>query len=184
MPGLLARLPYLADLGVDAIWITPWYRSPMADGGYDVADYRAIDPLFGTLEDAQAVIDAAPTPWASGSSWTSSRTTPPTSTRWFQAALAAPGAASAGARRYLFRDGRGPGGDEPPNNWRSMFGGPAWTRVTDDGTPGQWYLHLFAPQQPDLNWAHPAVAADFDDDAPVLVRPAASTGSASTSPSA
>jgi alpha-glucosidase len=134
----------------------------MADGGYDVADYRAIDPLFGTLEDAQAVIDRAhdlglrvivdiiP-------NHTSDRHT------WFQAALAR-GRGSAARRRYLFRDGRGPGGDLPPNDWGSVFGGPAWTRVAEpDGTPGQWYCHLFAPQQPDLDWTDPSVHADFDE---------------------
>jgi alpha-glucosidase len=153
--GIRSRLPYLRDLGVDAIWITPWYRSPMADGGYDVADYRDIDPLFGTLADAEALIrethehgmrllvDIVP-------NHTSDRHA------WFQAALAAePG--SPERARYHFRDGQGP--DQPPNNWRSVFGGPAWSRVPD----GQWYLHLFAPQQPDLNWTQPDVRAEFAD---------------------
>ncbi len=161
LPGLRARLPYVAGLGVDAIWITPWYPSPMADGGYDVADYRAIDPLFGTLDDAQTVLDDA-----HGLGLRVLVDIVPNHTssehRWFQAALrASPGSVERG--RYHFRDGRGPGGDEPPNDWRSAFGGPAWTRVTEtDGAPGQWYLHLFAPEQPDLNWASPEIRADFE----------------------
>jgi len=155
--GIRARLPYLARLGVDAIWINPWYPSPMADGGYDVADYRDIDPALGTLAGADALIaeahqhglrvilDIVPNHTSSAHPW-------------FQAALAAaPG--SADRERYLFRAGRGPAGDLPPNNWRSVFGGPAWTRVPD----GQWYLHLFAVGQPDLNWAEPAVRAEFED---------------------
>jgi alpha-glucosidase len=154
--GLQARLPYLHELGIDAIWITPWYCSPMADGGYDVADYRDIDPLFGTLADAEGligachergirvIVDLVP-------NHTSDRH------RWFEAALAAePG--SPERARYWFRPGRGRGGERPPNNWQSRFGGPAWTRVPD----GEWYLHLFAPEQPDLNWANPAVADEFD----------------------
>jgi alpha-glucosidase len=152
IPGIRSRLPYLRDLGVDAVWITPWYRSPMADGGYDVEDYRDIDPLFGTLADAEAliedahrhdlrvIVDLVP-------NHTSDRHP------WFQEALAAPPARD----RYIFRKGRGPG--EPPNDWRSVFGGPAWTQVPD----GEWYLHLFAAEQPDLNWRHPEVRAEFED---------------------
>ncbi len=159
--GIRRRLPYLRDLGVDAIWITPWYVSPMADGGYDVANYRAIDPAFGTLDDAdgllvdahalgiRVIIDIVP-------NHTSDRHT------WFREALAsAPG--SAARARYHFVDGRGPSGDEPPNNWPSVFGGPAWGRVTEhDGRPGQWYLHVFAPEQPDLNWDNAEVRAEFE----------------------
>jgi len=154
--GIRARLPYLARLGVDAIWVTPWYPSPMVDGGYDVADYRDIDPALGSLPEADGLIadahrhgirvllDIVPNHTSSAH-------------QWFQAALAAaPGAAA--RDRYLFRDGCGTGGELPPNNWRSAFGGPAWTRVPD----GQWYLHLFAAGQPDLNWAEPAVRADFE----------------------
>ncbi|MEW5990569.1 MAG: alpha-amylase family glycosyl hydrolase [Chloroflexota bacterium] len=159
--GIRARLPYLRDLGVDAIWVTPWYPSPMADGGYDVADYRAIDPRFGTLGDADALvreahelglrvlIDIVP-------NHTSDQHP------WFKAALAG-GPGSAARARYVFAGGRGPGGDEPPNNWPSVFGGPAWVRVTEpDGRPGQWYLHVFAPEQPDLNWANPEVREEFE----------------------
>jgi alpha-glucosidase len=151
LPGLRARLPYLAELGVDGIWITPWYRSPMADGGYDVADYTDIDPLFGTLEDARAVVEEA---HELGLKVIVDFVANHTSSEhaWFQQALAAaPG--SPERARYHFRDGRGEGGSQPPNDWISAFGGPAWTRITQpDGTPGQWYLHLFAPAQPDLNW--------------------------------
>ncbi len=159
--GMRSRLPYLRDLGVDAVWVNPWFTSPMADGGYDIADYREIDPLFGTLADADAFIaeahdhglrvllDIVP-------NHTSDRH------RWFRAALAA-GPGSPERLRYLFREGRGTGGNEPPTDWESVFGGPAWTRVTEpDGSPGQWYLHLFAPEQPDLDWSHPEVRAEFE----------------------
>jgi alpha-glucosidase len=159
--GLRARLAYLARLGVDALWITPWYPSPMADGGYDVADFRDIDPLFGTLDEAQALVSEA---HARGIRILVDIVPNHTSAAhpWFGAALAgAPG--SAARARYIFRDGLGPDGSEPPNNWISAFGGPAWSRVAQpDGTPGQWYLHLFAPEQPDLDWTNPEVAADFE----------------------
>ena len=161
LAGARARLPYLAALGIDAIWFTPWYPSPKSDAGYDVADYRSIDPAFGTLADADAliaeghahgiktIIDIVPNHCSDQHPW-------------FQAALAAaPG--SAERARFWFRPGRGPGGELPPNNWRSIFGGPAWTRVSaPDGTPGEWYLHLFAPEQPDFNWANPEVRAEFE----------------------
>lgn len=154
--GIRSRLPYLRDLGVDAVWLSPWYPSPLNDGGYDVADYRDIDPRFGTLADAEAfiaeahehgirvLIDIVP-------NHTSSEH------EWFRAALAAaPG--SHERARYVFREGRGPDGSEPPNNWTAVFGGPAWRRVDD----GQWYLHLFDPTQPDLNWEHEEVREEFD----------------------
>ncbi|MBI0383679.1 alpha-glucosidase, partial [Streptomyces albiflaviniger] len=155
------RLPDLAGLGVDAVWLTPFYASPQADGGYDVADYRAVDPLFGTLGDAddlvrtahelglKVIVDVVPNH--------SSDQHP-----WFREALAdRPGGAA--RARYHFRPGRGAHGELPPNDWESVFGGPAWTRTTDpDGTPGEWYLHLFAPQQPDLNWDSAEVRAEFD----------------------
>ena len=160
--GIISKLPYLADLGVDAVWISPWYPSPLLDGGYDVADYRDISPRFGTLADADELlatahrlglrvfIDLVP----NHSSWDHPL---------FQAALAAaPG--SPERELYYFRDGRGENGDLPPNNWGSMFGGPAWSRTTNpDGTPGQWYLHMFDVSQPDWNWDNPAVPALFDD---------------------
>jgi alpha-glucosidase len=159
--GMRSRLPYLRDLGVDAVWVNPWFTSPMVDGGYDVADYRDIDPLFGSLADAEGfmadahdhgirvLLDIVP-------NHTSDRHP------WFQAALsAAPG--SRERDRYVFRDGKGRGGSRPPTDWPSVFGGPAWTRVTEPGgRPGQWYLHLFAPEQPDLDWTAPEVAAEFE----------------------
>ncbi len=157
LAGIRSRLPYLRDLGVDAVWITPFYPSPMADGGYDVADYRDIEPVFGTLADADSLIGEAHdiglrvivdiVPNHSSDHHV-----------WFQAALAA-GPGSPERARYLFRDGRGADGSQPPNDWQSTFGGPAWTRVPD----GQWYLHLFAPEQPDFDWENPEVVAEFED---------------------
>ena len=159
--GIRARLPYVVGLGVDAIWINPWYPSPMADAGYDVADYRDIEPVFGTLAEAEALIREA---HDSGLRVLLDIVPNHTSDQhpWFRAALA-DGPGSPMRDRYVFRDGRGIDGDEPPNDWQSRFGGPAWRRVTSaDGTPGQWYLHLFAPEQPDLNWENPEVRADFE----------------------
>jgi alpha-glucosidase len=158
--GLRDRLPYLAELGVDALWITPWYPSPMADGGYDVSDYCDIDPRFGNLSDADALIHEA---HDLGLRVITDLVPNHTSEQhpWFVAALAA-GPGSPERARYLFRDGRA-GGTEPPNDWISAFGGPAWTRVCGpDGTPEQWYLHTFAPQQPDLDWDDDGVRRDFD----------------------
>jgi alpha-glucosidase len=149
LPGIRSRLPYLAELGVDAVWLTPFYTSPMADGGYDVADYRAVDPLFGTLDDAaglireahdlglRVIVDIVP-------NHTSDQH------EWFRAGL---------RDRYVFRPGKGSDGELPPNDWESVFGGRAWTRVPD----GNWYLHLFAPEQPDLDWENPEVRAEFLD---------------------
>ncbi len=153
--GLRARLPYLGSLGVDAIWINPWYPSPMADAGYDVTDYRDIEPAYGTLADAQALIAEA---HAHGIRVLLDIVPNHTSDQhvWFGAALAGEPEAR---RRYHFRPGRGADGAQPPNNWQSVFGGPAWTRVAD----GDWYLHLFAPGQPDLNWDHAEVRAEFED---------------------
>ena len=161
LPGIRARLPHLRELGVDAVWISPFYPSPMADAGYDVSDYRDIEPIFGTLADADAliadahglgirvIIDLVP-------NHTSDEH------EWFRAALAsAPDSPERG--RYLFREGRGTDGELPPNDWISLFGGPAWERVTEaDGRPGQWYLHLFDPKQPDLDWTNPEVVAEFE----------------------
>ncbi len=161
LPGVTARLPHLADLGVDGLWLSPFYRSPLADAGYDVADYRDVDPRFGTLADVDTLIarahelglvvlvDLVPNH--------SSDQHP-----WFQAALAA-GPGSPERARYLFRDGRGANGELPPNNWPSVFGGQGWTRVTEaDGRPGQWYLHLFDVHQPDFDWTAPEVRAEFE----------------------
>jgi alpha-glucosidase len=159
LKGLRTHLEHLAGLGVDALWINPWYPSPMQDAGYDVADYRAIEPAFGTLAEAEAfiaeahaadlkvILDIVPNHTSS-------------SHVWFQAALEGDEAARA---RYIFRPGSGESGDQPPNDWQSSFGGPAWTRTKDlDGCPGDWYLHLFAPEQPDLDWTNPEVTAEFE----------------------
>ncbi len=157
--GVIDKLGYLELLGVDALWISPVMRSPMADHGYDVSDPRDIDPLFGGIGALDALVEEA---HARDIKVTMDLVPNHTSDQhaWFVEALAAePG--SAARERYIFRDGLGETGDEPPNNWPSIFGGPAWTRVTEaDGSPGQWYLHIFAPEQPDLNWDNPAV---FDD---------------------
>ncbi|MFF4343891.1 glycoside hydrolase family 13 protein [Kitasatospora sp. NPDC001540] len=160
LPGIRSRLPYLRDLGVDAVWLSPFYASPQADAGYDVADYRAVDPMFGTLLDADAlirdahdlglriIVDLVPNHSSDQH-------------EWFQRALRE-GPGSPLRERYHFRPGKGENGELPPNDWESIFGGPAWTRTTDpDGTPGEWYLHLFAPEQPDFNWDNPAVADEF-----------------------
>jgi len=160
LPGITARLDALVELGVDAVWLSPFYTSPQKDAGYDVADYTDVDPLFGTLADFDAllarahalslkvIIDLVPNHSSSAHPW-------------FQAALAAaPG--SPERARYLFRDGLGADGDVPPNNWQSVFGGPAWTRVNEaDGTPGQWYLHLFDTSQPDFDWTNDEVKEFF-----------------------
>jgi alpha-glucosidase len=162
LPGITARLSSLTELGVDAVWLSPFYPSPMADAGYDVSDYRAVEPLFGTLDDADKLITEAHT---LGLRFIVDLVPNHTSSEhaWFQQALrAAPG--SAERERYFFRDGSGPGGDLAPNSWQSVFGGPAWERVVEpDGTPGQWYLHLFDATQPDLNWGNPEVRAEFVD---------------------
>jgi alpha-glucosidase len=161
LPGITARLPHLQKLGVDAVWLSPFYPSPQRDGGYDVADYRDVDPQFGNLRNFDAlvsrahdlgirvIVDLVPNHCSSDHPA-------------FQAALASePGSAERGL--FHFRDGLGDTGDQPPNDWQSMFGGPAWTRVTErNGSPGQWYLHIFDRSQPDWNWANPAVRADFE----------------------
>jgi len=160
--GVRSRLGYLKELGVDALWFNPWYPSPLADGGYDVSDYRDIHPTFGTLEDAEllisealelgirTIIDIVPNHVSSEH-------------RWFQQALAA-GPGSPERERFWFHRGKGPNGDEMPTGWISNFQGDTWTRTVDpDGTPGEWYLHLFTPEQPDLNWNHPDVRAEHED---------------------
>ncbi|GAA0954487.1 glycoside hydrolase family 13 protein [Virgisporangium aurantiacum] len=160
LPGIAARLDHLADLGVDALWLSPFYPSPQADAGYDVADYRSVDPLFGTLADfdtlvarakelgLRVIVDLVPNHSSDEHSW-------------FRAAVAG-GPGHPMRDRYVFRDGLASG--EPPTGWESVFGGSAWTRITEpDGSPGQWYLHLFDVRQPDFNWDHPAVRAEFDD---------------------
>ncbi|HET6531261.1 MAG TPA: alpha-amylase family glycosyl hydrolase [Actinoplanes sp.] len=161
LPGITARLGHLRELGVDAVWLSPFYPSPQHDAGYDVADYRDVDPRFGRLADADALIARA---HAEGLKVIVDLVPNHTSSdhAWFQEALgAAPG--SDARDRYIFRDGKGPDGDQPPNSWQSTFGGSAWERVVEaDGTPGQWYLHLFDVTQPDLNWSNPQVRAEFE----------------------
>ncbi len=159
--GIRSRLPYLKSLGIDAIWITPWYPSPQHDHGYDVANYMDIEPMYGTLADAQALIQEC---HALGLKLIVDIVPNHSSDQhvWFQEALASP-PGSAARDRYIFRDGKGEGGNLPPNNWQSVFGGPAWHRlIAVDGTFEQWYLHLFAVEQPDFNWEHPEVRAHFE----------------------
>jgi len=161
LPGVRSRLPYIRELGVDAIWLNPFYPSPQADAGYDVTDYREVDPVLGTLDDLDKLVRDAHT---SGLRVLIDLVPNHTSSEhaWFRAALAAPPGSGERAR-YIFRGGRGPGGERPPNDWGSNFGGRAWTRVTEpDGSPGQWYLHLFAPGQPDLDWTNDEVRAEFE----------------------
>jgi alpha-glucosidase len=157
LAGVRAHLDYLAGLGIDAVWFSPWYASPQADAGYDVADYRAIDPVFGTLAEAEElireahvlgiriIVDIVPNHCSNQHAW------------FVEALQNGPG--STARDLFWFRPGRGPSGELPPNDWQSIFGGPAWTRVED----GEWYLHLFAPEQPDLNWDHPKVREEFED---------------------
>jgi alpha-glucosidase len=153
--GILSRVPYLASLGIDAVWLSPFYPSALADGGYDVDDYRDVDPQLGTLaafdevtarlhaSGIKVIVDIVP-------NHTSDRHA------WFRTALTAPKGSTA-RDRYIFRDGQGPNGAQPPSDWPSLFGGSAWARVPD----GQWYLHLFAAEQPDLNWESREVRDDF-----------------------
>ncbi|MGO4594831.1 alpha-amylase family glycosyl hydrolase [Leifsonia sp. 2TAF2] len=160
LPGITRRLPALRELGVDAVWLSPFQSSPQRDAGYDVSDYRDVDERFGTLADfdkmlaeahgfgLRVIIDIVPNHSSSDHAW-------------FQEALAA-GPGSPERARYIFRDGKGEHGELPPNNWESIFGGAAWTRVTEaDGRPGQWYLHLFDKSQPDLDWENPWVWEQF-----------------------
>jgi alpha-glucosidase len=161
LDGIRSRLGYLELLGVDVLWLTPFFTSPMADHGYDVADPRDVDPVFGDLAAFDALVEAA---HEHGLKIAIDLVPNHTSVEheWFLAALASsPG--SHERARYHFGDGRGPGGAIPPNNWMSVFGGMAWSRVAGpDGRPGQWYLHLFTPDQPDLNWTNPEVWADLE----------------------
>ncbi|MFJ3958151.1 glycoside hydrolase family 13 protein [Arthrobacter sp. NPDC090010] len=160
IPGITQQLPYLRKLGVDAVWLSPFYKSPQADAGYDVADYRLVDQRFGSNEDfdhmletahglgLKVIVDLVPNHTSDEHAW-------------FQEALAAaPG--SRERERYIFRPGKGENGEQEPNNWNSIFGGPAWTRTTNpDGTPGEWYLHLFDTKQPDLNWENEEVREEM-----------------------
>ena len=162
IPGLIDRLDYLADLGVDAIWISPYYTSPLHDGGYDVADYRSIDPRLGTMDDVARMIRSA---HDRGIRVLMDIVPNHTSSEhvWFQEALRS-GPGSAAWDRYIIREGRGGDRELPPNNWRSVFHGAGWTQMADaDGKPtGYWYLHLFDTTQPDVNWENEEVRAEFD----------------------
>ncbi len=155
LPGVTSRVPYLASLGIEAVWLSPFYPSALADGGYDVDDYRDVDPRLGTLDDFDEMVSAL---HAAGIRVIVDVVPNHTSDRhaWFREALASP-KGSAARDRYVFRDGTGPSGEQPPADWVSIFGGPAWTAVGD----GQWYLHNFAKEQPDLNWANREVRDDF-----------------------
>ncbi len=159
--GMISKIPHLVSLGIDAVWVSPWYPSPLFDGGYDVADYRDIEPDFGTLADAdefiaalhaqgiRILIDLVPNHCSINHSW-------------FKAAIAA-GPGSPEREHFIFKDGRGENGDTPPTNWHAAFGGGAWERVIGpDGKPEQWYLHMFAPEQPDWNWDNEEVRAEMD----------------------
>jgi alpha-glucosidase len=161
LSGVRARLPYLRSLGVDGLWLNPFYPSPQHDHGYDVSDYCAVHPDYGTIEsfdrlvrdahllDLKVIIDVVPNHCS-------------IEHPWFAEALAA-GPGSRERARFHFADGQGQYGELPPNNWRSIFGGPAWQRVTEpDGSPGQWYLHTFASEQADFNWRNPDVTAHFE----------------------
>ncbi|WP_116951765.1 glycoside hydrolase family 13 protein [Jiangella endophytica] len=161
LQGLRERLPYLRGLGVDGIWLAPFYPSPQHDHGYDVSDYTGVHSDYGTLADAgdlvgdahrlglRVVVDIVPNHCS-------------VEHPWFAAAVAAEPAGPE-RQRFHFADGRGEDGELPPNNWRSIFGGSAWERVAErGGAPGQWFLHSFAPEQPDFNWRHPEVVAHFD----------------------
>ncbi|MFK4834950.1 alpha-amylase family glycosyl hydrolase [Microbacterium sp. ZW T2_14] len=160
LPGITSRLDDLKSLGIDAIWLSPFQRSPQKDAGYDVSDYCDVDPLFGTLADfdtmlagahdrgIRVIVDLVPNHSSDQHEW------------FQQALVAAPG--SAERARYMFRDGQGAHGELPPNNWESVFGGPAWTRVVEpDGRLGQWYLHLFDSSQPDFDWSNEEVREEF-----------------------
>ena len=154
--GILDRVPYLASLSIDAVWLSPFYPSQLADGGYDVDDYRDVDPTIGTLADFDELVTAL---HGHGIRLIVDLVPNHTSNRheWFVEALASPAGSPARAR-YHFRDGLGPDRTEPPSDWTSLFGGSAWEPVGD----GQFYLHLFAPEQPDLDWDDPGVQDDFD----------------------
>ncbi|ADX74588.1 glycosidase [Pseudarthrobacter phenanthrenivorans Sphe3] len=158
--GITAKVPYLKNLGIDAVWLSPFYPSALADGGYDVDDYRNVDPRLGTLEDFKEMSSAL---HAAGIKLIVDIVPNHSSDRheWFQEALASPKGSPA-RDRYIFRDGLGENGELPPSDWDSVFGGPAWERITEpDGTPGQWYMHIFAKEQPDFNWDNPEVREDF-----------------------
>ncbi|CAN2169377.1 AmyA Glycosidases [Candidatus Nanopelagicaceae bacterium] len=158
--GITSQIDYLSSLNVDAVWLSPFYPSALADGGYDVDDYRDVDPKLGSLADfdemlsklhevgIRVFVDIVP-------NHSSNRH------EWFKEAIAAePG--SAARNRYIFRDGKGPNGELPPTNWPSHFAPSAWSHEsTQGGKFNQWYCHLFAPEQPDFNWDNREIEDDF-----------------------
>ena len=161
LPGIQSKIEYLTELGIDAIWISPFYPSPLIDGGYDISDPRnvaeqlgglaAFDELVQTADSQgiKVIIDLVPNHFSSQH-------------KWFLEALNCPPGGNARSR-FHFQNGKGEHGELPPNNWISLFGGPAWTQTNEvDGKPGQWYLHLFDKSQPDLNWTNPEVSSDFE----------------------
>jgi alpha-glucosidase len=161
LAGITERLPYIASLGVDAIWLNPCFPSPQRDHGYDVSDYFTIEPDYGDLNDFDAfvasahqhglkvLLDVVPNHCSRDH-------------QWFLDALGA-GPGSPERARFWFRPGKGVGGNEPPNNWKAIFGGSAWTRITEpNGSPGEWYLGVFTPDQPDWNFSDPSVEDHFE----------------------
>jgi alpha-glucosidase len=161
LAGITKRLPYIASLGVDAIWLNPCFPSPQRDHGYDVSDYFDIEPDYGNLSDfddliaaahqhgLRVLLDVVPNHCSRDHQW------------FLDAVAAGPG--SPERDRFWFRPGKGPDGSDPPNNWRAIFGGSAWTRITEpDGNPGEWYLGVFTPDQPDWNFSDPSVEEHFE----------------------
>lgn len=162
LAGIIDRIHHLSDLGIDAIWLSPFFCSPQKDAGYDVSDYCSVDPIFGTLDDfknliskahalnLRVIVDLVPNHSSDQHEW------------FRKAVLSDPG--SPERDRYIFMDSNHAKPDSRPNNWESVFGGPAWTQITEpNGAPGQWYLHLFDSSQPDLNWQNSEIRDLFRD---------------------
>ncbi len=158
--GITSKIGYLSSLNVDAVWLSPFYPSALADGGYDVDDYRDVDPKLGTLADfdemlnklheagIRVFVDIVPNHSSNRHEW------------FKEAIVSEPG--SAARNRYIFRDGKGANGELPPTNWPSHFAPSAWSHEsTQGGKHNQWYCHLFAPEQPDFNWDNREIEDDF-----------------------
>lgn len=162
LDGLRSRLDHIQELGADGIWLNPHYPSPQRDHGYDIADYFGVEPAYGDLASFDALVAEA---HQRGLKVLLDLVANHCSSAhpWFQSALTA-GPGSPERARFVFCEGLGEDGELPPNNWSSVFGGPAWTRVQEaDGRPGEWYLHIFDSSQPDLNWRNDDVPALFED---------------------
>lgn len=158
--GITAKVKYLDSLGIDAVWLSPFFPSHLYDGGYDVDDYMNVDSRLGTLEDFDNLVKEL---HSHGIKIYVDIVANHTSIhhKWFEEAIKAE-PNSVERNRYIFRDGKGKNGELPPNDWPSHFGPEAWTRIVEpNGKLGQWYYHMFAPQQPDLNWANPEVREHF-----------------------